>query len=158
MRLHKLGHDRHFILFLLHFSIKCRSVAERLPYKLAVSKHCGAIAHQVIVGSKETLFDFVLGEYRSLASVLIFELLIALKYHASIFIRGMPDLATIETTAVSADDFTVKSLIAVCSAQFLATRHFFLYRFKFLRGDDGFVRTFNIILRHLAVIYSQFFR
>ena len=40
MRLHELGHDRHFILFLLHFGIKCRSVAERLPDKLTVIKHC----------------------------------------------------------------------------------------------------------------------
>ncbi len=31
MRLHELGHDRHFILFLLHFGIKRLSVAERLP-------------------------------------------------------------------------------------------------------------------------------
>ena len=119
MRLHELGHDRHFILFLLHFGIKCCSVTERLPDKLTVSKHCGAIAHQVIVGDKETLFDLVLGECRSLASVLIFELLIALKYHASIFIRGMPDLSAVETATVSTDDFTVKSLITVCSAQFL---------------------------------------
>ena len=158
MRLHEFRYDRHFILFLLHFGIKCRSVAERLPDKLTISKHGGAIAHQVIVGSKETLFDFVLGEYRSLASVLIFELLIALKYHASIFIRGMPDLSTVETATVSTDDFAVKSLIAVSSAQFLAPCHFFLHRFKFLSGDDGFVRIFHIILGYFAVIYPQFFR
>lgn len=120
MRLHKLGHDCHFILFLLHFGTKCRSVAERLSDKLTVSKHCGAIAHQVIVGSKKTLFDFVLGECWSLASVLIFELLITLEYHAFIFISGMPDLSAVETATVSADDFTVKGLIAVCSTQFLA--------------------------------------
>lgn len=104
------------------------------------------------------MFDFVLGECRSLASVLIFELLIALEYHASIFISGMPDLSAVETATVSANDFTVKSLIAVSSAQFFASRHFFLHRFKFLRGDDGFVRIFHIILGYFAVIYPQFFR
>lgn len=157
MRLHELGHDRHFILFLLHFGIKRRSFAERLPDKLTVSKHCGAIAHQVIVGDEEALFDFVLGECRSLASVLIFEFLIALKYHASIFIRGMPDLSAVETSTVSADDFTVKSLITVCSTQFLAPYHFFLHRIKLLRGYNGFMRTFHIILGYFAVIYPQFF-
>src|SRR5574344_516462 len=100
----------------------------------------------------------VFSERRSLASVLIFELLIALKYHASIFSRGMPDLSAVETATVSADDFTVKSLVAVSSAQFLAPCHFFLHRFKFLRSNNGFMRTFYIILRHLAVIYPQFFR
>ena len=70
----------------------------------------------------------------------------------------MPDLSAVETATVSADDFTVKSLIAVSSAQFLAPCHFFLHRFKFLRGDYGFVRIFHVILGHFAVIDPQFFR
>ena len=51
----------------------------------------------------------------------------------------MPDLSAVETTTVSADEFTVKSLIAVSSAQLFAPRHFILNRLKFLRGYDGFV-------------------
>ena len=70
----------------------------------------------------------------------------------------MPDLSTVEAATVSADDFTVKSLIAVSSAQFLAPGHFSLHRFKFLRGNDGFVRILHIILGDFAVIDPQFFR
>ena len=92
MRLHELGHNRQ--LFLLNFDIKCRSVAERLPDKLTVSKHSGAIAHQVIVGSKETLLDFVLGECERGAFFHVFKFLIALEYHASIFIRGTTTVQT----------------------------------------------------------------
>ncbi|HOO62086.1 MAG TPA: hypothetical protein PKV44_06670, partial [Bacillota bacterium] len=150
--LHELGHDRHFILFLLHFGIKCCSVAECLPDKLTVSKHCGAISHQVIVSDEEAALDFLLGQRWSLAFLLIFELAIALEDDGFVFVRGVPDLATVKTAAVSADDFAVKGLVTISPAQIFAPRHFFLYRLKFLWGNNGFMGAFNVVLGHFTIV------
>jgi hypothetical protein len=67
------------------------------------------------------------------------------------------DLAPVKSAAVAADVFAVGSLVAVGSSQFFSPRHFFLYRLKSLRGNNGFMRSLHIILWNLAVINTEFF-
>ena len=69
----------------------------------------------------------------------------------------MPALAPVKTAAVSADDFAMKRLAAISSAEFLAPSHFVLHGLKFLWINNGFVRSFYIILWNFAVINTEFF-
>ena len=157
MCFHKFRCYRHFVVLPLHFGIKLCGVTERPTNKLTVGKHHGSVAHQLVVGNKKPPLDFFLGQLWSPASVLVLEFPVALEYHALILIRGVPDLSAVKPAAISADDFTVESLIAVSPAEFFSPCHFFLHRLKFLRGDNSFMRTFHIILRHLTVIDAKFF-
>lgn len=142
---------------MLHFGVDFECVAERFSNEFTVGKHGITANHKFVVGNKKTLIDFVFGEMRCAAIICIFEFLIALENHTFIFVRGMPDLATEKTAAVSADDFAVECLVAVSPAECFAPCYFFLHRFELLRGNNSFVRLFHIILWHLAVIDTQLF-
>ena len=85
--------------------------------------------------------------------------LIALPNNTPIFTVGVPDLCSKEATTVTTDDFCRENIIsAEFTSQLFAFRHFCLYQFKFLWGDNGRMAFLNIILGYFTLIYFGLFR
>ena len=76
----------------------------------------------------------------------VLEFPIALPDHPAVFAVGVPDLGSVYTSAVTADDLTGEGGEAVMPpSQLLPPGNLHLNRFPFGRLDDGWVAALNIL-------------
>ena len=87
------------------------------------------------------------------ASGFILEFPVALPDYPAVFAVGVPDLGTVHTTTVAADDLSGKGCEAVMPpSQLLSTGNLHLNRFPLGRFNDSRVAALHIVLWNFALV------
>src|SRR5699024_7644968 len=75
----------------------------------------------------------------------------------SVLVIGVPHLRAVKATAVTASDFTGENAHTAMPVRITASSlHLLLYPVELCGWDDGFMVSFHIVLRHLALVLFLF--
>ena len=149
----QLRHHRNLSEQLVQFRVNGSAVGEVVLHNAAVPQQSPLAVQQLVERYQKPGLDILLHQMRGAARFLTIELFVALPDGAAVLAVGVPDLGTVESAAVAADDAGGENAAAaIAMAQLLAPLILGLHQIKLLRVDDGLVALFNVILRDLALV------
>ena len=149
----QLRHHRDFTEQLVQFCVNSRAVGDVILHDAAVFQQGILAIQQLVERSQEPGLNVLLQQMRRAALFLVAELAITLPDNPAVLAVGVPDLGSIVTAAVAADQPGGKySAAAVVEAHAFAPSKLGLDNIKLVGLDDRLVAPLDPILLDLALV------